>query len=95
MNYPNNSEFANVMKYVSPNFNPGIRRWHGVDPERHIVEDIDKPFYSYIPPKGFPMINPQVEDFGFQQKVTISKKALMKLLMIIIVVYLVWTYFRK
>ncbi len=97
MNYPNNSEFANVMKYISPNFNPGVRKWYGVEHEKHIVEDLDKPFYSYIPPKGFPMypmLDPRNGNTGFEYRVDLSKETIMRFIVIAIVAYLVWSYYQ-
>jgi len=38
-------DYQNVFKYVSPPFNPGVRRWCGVNPERAVV---DFPYQSAL-----------------------------------------------
>lgn len=45
----NLNEYQNVYKQISPNFNPGVRQWYGVKPDKHYVKELNKPFYSYIP----------------------------------------------
>ena len=62
MDYPTNSEFANLYKYISPNFNPGVRQWAGVEPEKHIVE-FDELEGSFMPPAGFPENPKTLEGF--------------------------------
>jgi len=103
MNYQTNGEFANIMKYSSPPFSPGVRRWYNVKPESHKVEGLDTPFYSFAPGQGFPsgkpccnyvVPKPQMENFGFQGDVTISKDVL-RMVAVAIIVYLVWSYQKK
>nr|QBK88552.1 MAG: hypothetical protein LCMiAC01_02290 [Mimivirus LCMiAC01] len=53
-----NSEFANVYKYIQPNFNPGVRQWRSVKPERHVVTGLDGETPNFIPPNAPPYTSP-------------------------------------
>ena len=46
------SEFAELYKYIPPNFNPGVRDYDGVDPEKHIVQYLPDPMTNFVPPAG-------------------------------------------
>ncbi len=39
--------YQNALKHVSPPFNPGVRTWAGVTPEKQIVDLSYRPFYSF------------------------------------------------
>lgn len=43
------TEFSALHEYIPPTFNPGVRQWAGVVPERHFVHDHNHPTYSYNP----------------------------------------------
>lgn len=43
-------EYSNVYKVIPAPNNPGIRNWCGVSGDKHIVEGVNEPFFSYIPP---------------------------------------------
>jgi len=74
--------YDNSSKYVSPNFNPGIRAWYGVQHEDHPVTCVDQPFFSYQPTNTPserriaarmammmpPVAEENVEGFGMGQK---------------------------
>ena len=92
------NKYAAVQKQIEPPFNPGVRQWCCVDPEKQVVDCLD-----YLPDNVIPnppgckcnYIDPLIEKFSINKTLVLDSTNIIRILIIVLIIYLIWYYFIR